>query len=167
MDDRQRLNQMRAICAEYRRQVNASVLWPLHEDMDESRKIWASEKLCRLISSLTVCSDVELNALRDILNGKPPKIHARLRVLLSATKSFPDDYVTALMSRDERFTRFRSKEPKRYRVEDLPIHCAYVILKQEESRSYKHNQRKGNWKPLRQDRKATNVQPEQQQLWGR
>ena len=161
----QRINQMQAICAEYRKQVSNDVLPKLAEDVDESRRLWATEKLCRLIPSLKVCSDFELNILRDILNGKPPKIHARLRDMLNVTKTHPNDYVTALMSRDERFKRYRPAEPKRYTVEELPLICAYIILKQEETRSYGY--RKGKWKPLRQNGAATNVQPEQQQLWGR
>lgn len=167
MNAEQRRRQTVAICVEYKKLVANGVLQQLADDIDESRKLWATKVLCRLIPSLTTCTDFELNILRDILNGKHPKIVARLIDVLNKTKQIPAAYVNHLMHKDPRFKRFLDPNVA-YGFENLPIHCAFIILKQEEARAGGgEGYRKRNWKPLQQRRAAQSIEPEQQQLWGR
>ncbi len=140
--------------------------WPNTTVEIESPYLWASGVLGRVISTLTACRDFELNALRDMLNGKPPKIHARLRDVLSKTKKNPDQWVNWMMHNAPKFERYR-EQSTHYTVETLPLVEAYRLLIQEEPRAGGY--RKSEWTPLKQQRSAKGAQKvasEQRTLWG-
>lgn len=160
MNSDQRRAQVQAVIAQYKKMVSGGALAQLADDIDQSRYLWASEVLCRLVSTLKTIHDFELNVLRDTLNGKVTKIHARLRDVLSQSKSSPDNYANWMMHNAEGFGRYR--EPaKTYTVETIPLIEAFRMLKQEEARSPEY--RKKDWK---QNRGAVRTSPEQRLLWG-
>ena len=169
MTDAQRKQQIGAICATYQRMVSNGVLPMLAHNIDDSRKIWATQVLCRLVSTFKALADCELNVLRDTLNGKPSKVHARLRDVLTQTKENPDRWVHWMMNHAPKFKRYRELD-KVYTVETIPWIEAYRLLMQEERRAGRAGYRKPEWKPLQQQRRADppakRVSPEQQMMWG-
>jgi hypothetical protein len=159
MKAEQRKKQMIAVHAQFKRMTSDGVL--AHTDCH----VWASEVLGHLISTLTTCSDFELNALRDILNGKPPKIHARLRdVLEKQGKKSADNWCNWMMHNTPKYARYRNFAT-RYTVETIPLVEAYRMLLQVEPRNAEY--RKNQWSTLKQPTRAVVNSAEQNQLWGR
>lgn len=163
MNELQRKAQMRAVIVEYNKLVGSGMLPLLDDDLNSSRYLWASETVGRLVPTFEVLSDFELNALRDTLNGKPPKVHARLRDLLARTKKNPDAWVNYMMHHAPAFKRYRVAN-RDYTVETVPLVEAWRMLKQEELRSTGY--RKPDWNRLQQRPASSKANPEQKQLWG-
>lgn len=162
MNDEQRKRQRGAIQATYRRMLNSEQLERLHPDDGKSLHLWTTQTLGVLCSSITTLEDCELNALRDALNGKPLRVHQRLRDLLSKTKSSPDGYAIHIA----RATHADRLMPggKYDSIESLPYVVAYKILQQEETRAGAY--RKPHWKRLPRAGVGTRVSKEQASLWG-
>lgn len=130
MTAQQRTKQMQAIHIDYSRKVSDGVLQQINPDVHEGCHVWATLTLGRLISTLKACTDFELNALRDTLNGKPPKIHARLRDVLTRTKKNPDQWINWMMHHAPAFKRY-ADENTTYTVETIPLIEAYRLLRQQ------------------------------------
>jgi len=145
MDKNQRKHQMMAIHATYRRMWVEGVVANLHTDAHTSAELWASQVLGRLISTLTACADCELNVLRDALNGKPSKVHGRLRDVLSRTKKNPDAWVDWMMHHAPAYKRY-AVDGTKYTVETIPWVEAWRLLKTVEPRDPQY--RKQDWVPL-------------------
>jgi hypothetical protein len=160
MNDLQRKRQMQAVHAQFKRMAADGTLSGVRTD---SCHLWATDVLGRVISTLTACADFELNALRDTLNGKPPKIHARLRDVLERTVKNPDGWVNYMMHNAPKYARYADRAIT-YTVEAVPLIEAYRLLMQSESRSGDY--RKSDWKPLNQQRNAPRVADDQRTLWG-
>jgi len=163
MTPEQRTKQMQGVHIEYARLVSNSILPLLTNSTRDSCHLWATEVLGRLVSTLKALSDFELNALRDTLSGKPPKIHARLRDVLTHTKKDPDAWVDWMLHHAPAFKRY-ARPDRKYTVETVPLIEAFRMLKQEEARSGHMSYRKPDWSPMA--RGAVTVNREQSVLWG-
>lgn len=163
MTPEQRTKQMQGVHIEYARLVSKGILPLLAHETRDSCHLWATEELGRLVSTFKALSDFELNALRDTLAGKPPKIHARLRDVLAHTKKDPDSWVDWMMHHAPNFKRY-ARPDRKYTVEAVPLIEAFRMLKQEEARGGSSSYRKPDWTPMQ--RGAVKVTTEQALLWG-
>jgi len=163
MTPEQRTKQMQAVHIEYARLVSKGILPLLVHETRDSCHLWATDILGRLVSTLKALSDFELNALRDTLTGKPPKIHARLRDVLTHTKKEPDAWVNWMLHHAPAFKRY-ARADVTYTVESVPLIEAFRMLKMEEARSGIARYRKPDWTPMA--RGAVTVNREQSMLWG-
>lgn len=129
MDEIQRKRQMGAIHSQYRAMLSNGTLQQLHADPGEGIHIWATQVLGRVVSTLTACSDFELNALRDRLNGKDPKLMERvLWEFKRVGIQHPDNWI-AYVAKGPQFARWRGLT-----VDQLPMNQLYRLLKMLETR---------------------------------
>jgi len=90
MTAEQRAAQIRAICIRFRDRAREGALadecGTAYDDSREDRLTWAAEILGEPVWSLTTLRDWQLNALRDLLEGKRPKVLVRLDEELAAAQ---------------------------------------------------------------------------------
>jgi hypothetical protein len=130
MNEQQRVRQMQAIHMEYARKVREGIYPPLHPEAGEGCHLWATQTLGRLIPTLKICTDYELNVLRDRLNGKDGKLLLRVRAEFERLDiGRPDQWIARCADSDS-FRAWRGQT-----LETLPVSQLYRLLKMLERRS--------------------------------
>ncbi len=130
MNAEQRQRQIVAIHIRFKQELEAG-----HLNFSDAHE-WATDVCGRLVPSLKVCSDFELNMLRDRLEGKTPKMLDKLQRIAAAAGVRNLQAWMDACARNDSMAWLRGQTP-----ESLPVSKLWRLCKMLESRAHRAHPR--------------------------